>query len=426
MSASREDYHSYRRLGLAGDIFNKSIIDELKGDSAIGHNRYSTTGENSIDNLQPLTVNGAVGWLGIAHNGNLVNAEELTQQLKKEGVIFQSTTDTEVIIHLMAKSGQPLVNALIYALERVKGAYSLLVLNQDYLVACRDRFGIRPLVMGDFNGSPVFSSETTSFDLIGATFVREVNPGEMIVVMLKDKKMVSLYPFDRGENKKCIFEYIYFSKPDSVVNGFNIHTVRNLLGQRLAQECPVANADVVIPIPDSGVPAAIGFAQWSKTPFEMGIVRNHYIGRTFLQPKQTMRDLGVKLKLNPVRNVVSGKRLVVVDDSLVRGTTSKKIIKLLREAGAKEIHLRISAPPTMFPCFFGIDTPTKDELIASSSSIEEIARHIGADSLGYLSKDGMVHVCEQFVGEGFCTACFSGDYPVDINNKRLSLKITNN
>lgn len=411
VSTDGELHYSIRKQGLVRDAFHDHAMQSLLGNSAIGHNRYSTTGQSIVANLQPLSVKSSIGWLALAHNGNLVNAGELTASLEKAGSIFQSTTDTEVIIHLMARSGKTLPEALIDALKQVKGAYSLLVLNQEVMIGVRDPHGFRPLVLGDFQGCPVFSSETTAFDLIGARYIREVMPGEMLMISLKDKSMRSIRPFEQTKPARCIFEYVYFSRPDSVVYSSQVHDVRKALGKRLAKE-QFIDADVVIPVPDSGVPAALGYAEESGIPFEVGIIRSHYVGRTFIQPNQKIRDLKVRMKLNPVQSTIRNKRVIVIDDSIVRGTTSKKIVRMLRDNGAVEVHLRISAPPTTDPCYYGIDTPHKDELIAASNSMDEIARYIGVDSIGYLSKEGLLEVGEKFAGEGFCTACFTGEYPV--------------
>lgn len=408
----------HRRKGLVGEIFSPEHLERLKGNAAIGHTRYSTTGGNVQANLQPLVMKSSFGWVSIAHNGNLVNAKKLARELEERGAIFQSTSDTEVIIHLMAHSGtRDLREGLIHALKQAKGAYSLLVMNDQTLIAMRDPHGFRPLVMGEVNGHPVFASETTAFDLIGATYLREVEPGEMILVPLADpNQWKSEYPLEKGELHRCIFEYIYFARPDSLQHGANVHQMRKSLGAKLAQEHPAPGADVVIPIPDSGVPAAIGFAEASGIPFDMGIIRSHYIGRTFIEPSQSIRDFGVKLKLNPVAPCVRGKSVVVVDDSLVRGTTSKKLIKHLKDAGAREIHVRISAPPTSHSCYYGIDTPTRKELMASSHTVEEIRQYIGADTLGYISLEGLEETTSKKVGNGFCHACFSGNYPVPLEN----------
>lgn len=412
-------HYSFRKKGLVGDAFNPEAVASLKGRAAIGHNRYSTTGGGSSANLQPFSVKSGIGWLSIAHNGNLVNGPTLTEELEAEGSIFQSTSDTEVIIHLVAKSKKPLREALIDSLNVVKGAYSLLVLNTKTMIVVRDPLGIRPLVLGEYQDAPVFASETTAFDLIGAKYVREIDPGEMVLVSLEDGSMESIRPFDPCHRKRCVFEYVYFARPDSTVFGASVYDVRKALGRKLAQEQP-AKADVVIPVPDSGIGAAIGYAHEAGVPFDMGLVRSHHAGRTFIQPTQALRDSGVRLKLSVVGSSVKNKRVVVVDDSLVRGTTSKKIIKMIREAGAREVHLRISAPPTTDPCFYGMDTPTKKELIASHTSVDDICDFIGADSLGYLSPNGLNSVAMRFGGEGFCNACFTGNYPVQIGLSKLN------
>jgi amidophosphoribosyltransferase len=407
----------HRRKGLVADIFTSTALNRLKGHTAIGHNRYSTAGGNTIENLQPIWLKTSLGWIGIAHNGNLTNAKELAKTLEAEGSIFQSTSDTEVITHLMARSGEKdLPKALISALKKVEGAYSLLVLSEEYFIAVRDPRGFRPLVMGTLDGKPVFASETTAFDLIGAKFQREVEPGEMITVSLKNNffSVQSSRPFPPAELKRCVFEHIYFARPDSDLFGENVYAMRKAFGRQLAIEHSPQDGEMVVPIPDSGVYAAIGYAEQAKLPFEMGIIRSHYIGRTFIEPKQSIRNFGVKLKLNPVSATIKGKNLVVVDDSLVRGTTSKKLIQHLRDAGAKKIHLRISAPPTSNPCYYGIDTPTKKELLASSHSIEQIRQFIGADTLGYISLEGTVKVATEQTGKGYCHACFSGEYPTKI------------
>lgn len=408
----------HKERGLVGDIFTNSVISKLEGHTAIGHNRYSTAGGNTSENLQPLLMKSSIGWVSIAHNGNLVNAPQLIQQLEESGSIFQSTSDTEVVLHLIARSQKrDIREAIVDALKKVEGAYSLLVLNQDFLIAVRDPKGFRPLVMGRKDGRPVFASETTAFDLIGAKYEREILPGEMCVVSLKnDFQMTSARPFETEPAKRCVFEQVYFARPDSFVFNSTVYQTRKNLGKQLAIEQPALNADLVIPVPDSGVYAAIGYAEQAKLPFEMGIIRSHYIGRTFIEPRQSIRDFGVKLKLNPVSEVIKGKSIVVIDDSLVRGTTSKKLISHLRAAGAREVHLRISAPPTAHPCFYGVDTPTKAELLASSNSVDSIRKFVGADSLGYLSLDGLLKVASEKAGPGFCHACFSGDYPSQIDS----------
>lgn len=413
VSSHENNPHALKKRGLVGDIFTADELIRLPGHQAIGHTRYSTAGGDKIENLQPLLLRTASGWISVAHNGNLVNAHSLTTRLEKMGSIFQSTSDTEVIIHLIARTGEPdLVKGLTAALAQVEGAYSLLVMNHNHLIAVRDPHGFRPLVLGRFQDSTVFASETTAFDLIGATYEREVAPGEMVIVDLQGKEPNrSFFPFHEIQPKKCVFEQVYFARPDSVVFGSGVYETRKALGKRLAVEHPVSHADMVIPVPDSGVYAAIGYSEQSNTPFEMGIIRSHYMGRTFIEPSQSIRDFGVKLKLNPLSGFLKGKKIVVVDDSLVRGTTSKKLIQHLRDAGAVEVHVRISAPPTKHPCFYGIDTPTQKELLASRNSVEQIKDFIGADSLGYLSLQGLLDVCSSKSREGFCHACFSGEYP---------------
>jgi amidophosphoribosyltransferase len=408
----------YRKKGLVSDIFTPHALEHLRGHTAIGHTRYSTTGANTIENLGPALLRTSLGWIGIAHNGNLTNAAELAKVLEAEGSIFQSTTDTEVIIHLMARSGRKdLPGALAAALKKVEGAFSLLVLSEEYLIAARDPYGFRPLELGYLEGKPVFASETTAFDLMGARYEREVEPGEMLIISLKNNfSMQSIRPFALKEKRRCIFEYIYFARPDSNLFGENVYEMRKAFGRQLALEQPPLDAEVVVPIPDSGVYAAIGYAEAAKLPFEMGIIRSHYIGRTFIEPKQSIRDFGVKLKLNPVGSAVKGKSVLVVDDSLVRGTTSRKLIQHLRDAGAKKVHLRISAPPTTHSCFYGIDTPNRKELMASSHSVEQIKEYIGADSLGYLSLEGVVKVATERAGAGYCHACFSGEYPTPVSH----------
>ena len=399
-----------RGLGLVNEVFHhEEKIRRLSGIHAIGHVRYSTQGDDILKNVQPFLFNYSKGWLAIAHNGNLTNAVKLKRALELSGSIFQTTSDTEIIIHLIARSTkETLVERITDALSQVKGAFSLLFLTENELIAVRDTYGFRPLVLGDLNGSPVVASETSAFDLMGAHYVREIEPGE--IVMIGAKGIQSQKPLKKTEIKQCIFEHIYFSRPDSFVFSENVYQMRTELGKQLAKEQP-ASADMVIPVPDSGVPAAIGYAQASGLPFEMGIIRNHYVGRTFIEPEQSIRNFGVKIKLNPIREILDKKSLVVVDDSLVRGTTSRKIIQMLRANGAKEIHVRISAPPTIGPCYYGIDTPTRAELIASSNSVDEIRKFIGADSLGYLSLEGLLKTVARG-RSSYCTACFDNSYPL--------------
>ena len=408
---------SHRQMGLVADIFKEDVIKRLEGSSAIGHNRYSTTGHSHLRNAQPFVVEYSQGPIAISHNGNLVNAQVLRAELEESGSIFQSTSDTEVIIHLIATSKEPsLMGRIVEALSRVRGAYSLLFLTPDRMIAARDPSGFRPLVLGRLRvrrTGYVVASETCALDLIEAEYLREVEPGEIIT--FGPRGMESLKPFPPAPHAKCIFEYIYFSRPDSKLFGHNVYQVRKELGRQLARENPVP-ADLVTPVPDSGVPAAIGYAEESGIPLEFGLIRNHYVGRTFIEPQQSIRHFGVKIKLNAQREVLEGKRVVVVDDSIVRGTTSRKIIRMLRDAGAKEVHMRISSPPTISPCYYGIDTPTRTELIASNNSVEDIRRFIEADSLGYLSREGMYAFLN---GEkhGFCDACFSSDYPVHFDDE---------
>jgi amidophosphoribosyltransferase len=417
-------------MGLVNDIFTPPQLAELPGDLSIGHVRYSTAGGSHIRNAQPLAVDYARGSIAIAHNGNLTNAEEMREKLEMKGSIFQSSSDTEVIIHLIARSTQRAVeDRIVDALEQVKGAYSLVLLTEDALIAVRDPMGIRPLVLGRMpNPSEpeeeaiVVASEATAFDLIDAEVIREVAPGEMVIVTRAGIK--STFPLAPAPSRACIFEHIYFARPDSKMGGASVYDVRKNLGRRLAEEHPV-ECDVVIPVPDSGVPAAIGFAERAKVPFEMGLIRSHYVGRTFIEPSQSIRHFGVRLKLNPVEDALRDKRVVVIDDSIVRGTTSRKIVKMIRDAGAKEVHMRISSPPIQWPCYYGIDTPTRAELVASSHTTEEIGRYITADTLGYLSIGGMLGAVTEARGArggrgDFCHACFSGDYPIPLAmNPRL-------
>ena len=410
---------SHRQMGLVADAFKEDVIKRLEGTSAIGHNRYSTAGQSHLKNAQPFVVEYSQGPIAISHNGNLVNGALLREELERSGSIFQSTTDTEVIIHLIATSKETsLMGRIVEALSRARGAYSLLFLTLDRLIAARDPYGFRPLVLGKFpegknRGAYVFASETCALDLIEAEFIRDVEPGEIITI--GPDGMESLKPFPPAPHAKCIFEYIYFARPDSKLFGHNVYQVRKALGRQLARESAVP-ADLVTPVPDSGVPAAIGYAEESKIPLEFGLIRNHYVGRTFIEPQQTIRNFGVKIKLNAQRDVLNGKRVVVVDDSIVRGTTSRKIIRMLRDAGAQEVHMRISSPATISPCYYGIDTPTRSELIASTNSVEEIRRYIEADTLAYLSNEGMY----AYFGdkrEGFCDACFTAKYPVHFEDE---------
>jgi amidophosphoribosyltransferase len=405
----------HRGMGLVADVFNSENLASLEGRAAIGHNRYSTAGSTSINNCQPLKVAYSGGELALAHNGNLVNFEELRERLESAGSIFQSSSDSEVIIHLVAGSNAPsLPERVAEALSQVRGAYSLVVLTEKGLVAARDPLGFRPLVLGRLDGAVAIASETCAFDLVHAEYVREIEPGE--IVLVNDEGIRSIRPFPAAPPRRCIFEYVYFARPDSSLYGRNVYQVRKLQGRALARECPV-EADIVVPVPDSGNAAALGYAEESKLPFEMGLVRSHYVGRTFIEPRQSIRHFGVKIKFNPVTELLRDRRIVLVEDSLVRGTTLRKVIPMLRQAGAREVHMRIAAPPTTNSCFYGIDTPNHEELLASSHSIEEIRSWIGADSLAYLSWDGLY----SFLGaqrEGFCDACFTGNYPVEIPGRR--------
>jgi len=413
VASNGEALISHRGMGLVADIFDEDILGRLKGRLAIGHNRYSTSGSTVLKNCQPFVVEWAQGALAIAHNGNLVNADELRTKLEARGSIFQSTVDSEVIVHLIAASKEStLIGRITDALSQVRGAYSLVFLTEDQVIATRDPNGFRPLVMGRVGETVVVASETCALDLVDAVYEREIEPGEIVVI--SDKGVESVRPFQPAARHNCVFEYIYFARPDSRVFGRNVYEVRKDLGRQLAREAP-AVADIVIPVPDSGVPAAIGFAEQAGLPFEMGLIRNHYVGRTFIEPQNSIRHFGVKVKLNALREVLDGRRVVVVDDSIVRGTTSRKLVHMIRQAGAREVHIRISSPPTTHPCFYGIDTPTREELIASSHDVNAIREYLAADSLAYLSVEGMYAFTGR-QGNGFCDACFTGNYPVPVDD----------
>jgi amidophosphoribosyltransferase len=400
-------------MGLVNDVFTAPQLDALAGDRAIGHVRYSTSGDTVATNAQPYLIECHRGPIAVGHNGNLVNAAILRQELEAAGSIFQSTSDTEVILHLYARSHRErLEDAIAASLYKVMGAFSLLFLTPEALVAARDPWGFRPLVIGRLNGATVIASETCALDLIDAEYVRDVEPGEVLVVDASGLR--SFKPFPPEPTAHCVFEHVYFARPDSVVFGRTVLESRLQLGRQLAREAPAA-ADIVCPVPDSGMGAALGFSQESGLPFEWGLIRNHYVGRTFIQPRQGQRAADVKIKLNPVRRVIEGRRVVLIDDSIVRGTTSRKIVRMVRDAGAREVHLRISSPPTTGPCYYGIDTPLKSELIASSHSIEEIRCFVEADSLAYLSHEGLLKATEDAPGRRHCTACFSGRYPVAVS-----------
>jgi amidophosphoribosyltransferase len=398
---------AHRGLGLVQDVFPAETIARLVGDRAIGHVRYSTTGETNLKNAQPIAVDYAHGPIALGHNGNLTNANERRAELEAAGSIFATTSDTEVLVHLIARSkAESTVDRIADALSQVTGAYSMVFLTDQELVAVRDPHGIRPLCLGQLKDGFLVASEPPAFALMGGSFLREVEPGEMVV--LNQFGLRSVRPFEPAEPRMCIFEYVYFARPDAVLGGISVYEARKALGRRLAEEAP-ADVDLVIPVPDSGVPAALGYAEKTGVPFELGLIRSHYVGRTFIEPQQSIRHFGVRLKLYPQPHLLEGKRVAVIDDSIVRGTTSRKIVRMLRDAGAAEVHLRISSPPTRWPCFYGIDTPSRNELIASSHSDEEIGKYLHADSLGYLSVEGL-HAAVG--GAGYCDACFSGDYPV--------------
>jgi amidophosphoribosyltransferase len=399
-------------MGLVNDVFTEERLQALPGDRAIGHTRYSTAGDTVASNAQPILIECHRGPIALGHNGNIVNATILRYELEAAGSIFQSTSDTEVILHLYARSHrEKLEDAIAASLSKVMGAFSLLFLTPDALVAARDPWGFRPLVLGRLEGAHIVCSETCALDLIDAEYVRDVEPGEMLVI---DRDGVrSFHPFPPEPPSQCVFEHVYFARPDSQVFGRNVLQSRLHLGRQLAREAP-ADADIVVPVPDSGMGAALGYAQESGLPFEWGLIRNHYVGRTFIEPKQRVRSFGVKIKLNPVRTVLEGQRVVLIDDSIVRGTTSRKIVGMVRGAGAREVHMRISSPPTTGPCYYGIDTPLKSELIASHQSVEEIRRFIKADSLAYLSHEGLLQAVDDPAGKRHCTACFSGRYPVAV------------
>jgi amidophosphoribosyltransferase len=402
--------------GLVADVFNEKRLRRLPGHIAIGHNRYSTAGSSILRNVQPIVANFALGTLAIAHNGNLVNAIELRASLEDDGAIFQSSSDSEVIVHLIAHAkGDDFHERVLHALKQIHGAFSLLIMREKELIAVRDPYGVRPLSLGIKDGAYVIASETCAFDLIGATYVRDIEPGEVFIIGESGLKSMSL---NNAKRAFCVFEFIYFSRPDSnIFGGVNVNEMRKEFGRQLARESHT-EADLVIPVPDSGVPAALGFSEESNIPFDFGLIRNHYVGRTFIEPKHNIRHFGVKIKLNPVRKLLEGKRLVVIDDSIVRGTTSKKIVKMLREGGgAKEVHLKISSPPTIGPCFYGIDTPTRQELIASTHLVEEIRKYITADSLAYLSLGGLKKIIPD--PHHYCTACFDNHYPISFPGEHL-------
>ncbi|MGB8478550.1 MAG: amidophosphoribosyltransferase [Acidobacteriaceae bacterium] len=421
-TADYENLWNIKGMGLVAEIFTDDVLAKLPGSLAIGHTRYSTTGDSALLNAQPIRVDSTKGLIAIAHNGNLVHLGNLRTQLEREGAIFQTTSDSEIIVQLIAHSKEPtLIDAIADSLRQVEGAFSIVMMTRDRIFAARDPRGFRPLSMGrianaDGTETIVFASETCAFDLLRATYDREVKPGELVMV---SREGVTCRQFSSGvPQASCVFEHVYFSRPDSKVFGRWVQESREEMGRQLARESGV-EADLVVPVPDSGVTAAIGYAAESGIPFRFGLIRNHYVGRTFIEPEQRVRDFGVKLKLNPVRNLLEGKRVILIDDSIIRGTTSRKIVRMVRGAGAKEVHLRISCPPTISPCFYGVDTPSKRELIAANQSVQEICEFIEADSLAYLSLDGLLQACDGADGNRYCTACYTGVYPtqwVDVDS----------
>jgi amidophosphoribosyltransferase len=413
-------FHTHKTLGQVGDGFGTNeVIQRLPGSSAIGHVRYATSGDTVMRNVQPLFAEFAFGGLAIGHNGNLTNAVDLRRRLVKSGCLFQSTTDTEVIVHLIATSSEStVIDRMVDALKQVDGAYSLVALTADSLIGVRDPFGVRPLVLGTQDGTYILASETCALDIIGADFVRDIEPGEVIVI--NEDGITSHHPFRYVPRRFCIFEFIYFARPDSVVEGISVYDARKRIGVELARESHV-DADIVIPVPDSGVPAAMGYATEAGIPFELGIIRNHYVGRTFIEPGDHIRHLGVKLKHNANRAYITGKRVILVDDSIVRGTTSRKIVEMVRAAGAREVHMRIASPPTMHSCFYGIDTPEREKLLAAIHNVEEMARLLAVDSLAFVSIDGLYRAMGEHKRNSdkpqFCDACFTGDYPIPLTDR---------
>jgi amidophosphoribosyltransferase len=411
------DGHAFqveKAMGWVADVFSRDRLRRLPGHRAMGHVRYSTAGRSTLRNAQPISANTVHGPVAIAHNGNLVNAEALRAQLEREGAVFQSSSDTEVTLHLLARAEKgSLEEQLAQALSQVRGAFTVLVMTPRCLIGVRDPSGFRPLTLGRLDDSWVLASETCALDLMEAQVVRDIEPGEMVII--DDRGVTSLKPFRAQERLQCVFEYVYFARPDSILWGRNVHAVRKAMGHQLAREHPVP-ADLVIAVPDSGVGAAMGYAEEAGMPYDVGLVRNHYVGRTFIEPSQGIRHFGVKVKLNPNREVLEGKRVVVVDDSIVRGTTSRKIVRMIRAAGAREVHMRLSSPPIQWPCYYGIDTPTRKELIAASHDVAEIQRYLGADSLGYLSLDGMLKATGNDPAH-FCHACFTGQYKIGFEHQ---------
>ncbi|HXG94375.1 MAG TPA: amidophosphoribosyltransferase [Blastocatellia bacterium] len=414
VSSDGERLHAYRGMGYVSEIFGEQQLARLPGRAAIGHVRYSTAGSVSLREAQPFLVDGWRGQLALCHNGNLPYASEVRRELELDGAIFSSTSDTEVVLHKIARSrAHDLPGAIVDTFNEVEGAYSMLFLTKDSLIAVRDQRGFRPLCLGQLGDAYVIASETCAFDLIDATYLRDVQPGEVLII--NSEGLHSIFPWPKVKPAHCIFEHVYFSRPDSIVFGRSVNKSRHKMGQQLAREHP-ADADIVVPVPDSGVAAAIGYASESGLKFRFGMTRNHYVGRTFIEPKQSIRHFGVKVKLNPVRDLIEGQRVVLIDDSIVRGTTSKKIVQMVRQAGAREVHVRISCPPTIAPCFYGVDTPTREELIGANLSVDEIAEFIGADSLGYLSIEGLLRACDDPLGNRHCTACYTNNYPIQVTS----------
>ncbi len=424
VSSDGERLYSERGMGHVSDIFREEQLLRLPGSAAIGHVRYSTAGKVSINEAQPFSVKCSYGQIALCHNGNLPDAGEARRELELDGAIFSSTSDTEVVLHRIARSRSgDLIKAIIESLDQDDGAFSMLFATPERIIAVRDPRGFRPLCMGRLGGATVFASETCAMDLIGAQYLRDVAPGEIVIV--DSSGVHSIQPFPSKPVTHCIFEHVYFSRPDSVVFGRSVNKSRHMLGRFLARECP-ADADIVVPVPDSGVAAAIGYAAESGLKFRFGLMRNHYIGRTFIEPRSQIRHFGVKIKLNPVRDLIEGRRVVLIDDSIVRGTTSQKIVKMMRDAGAREVHMRISCPPTIASCYYGVDTPTREELIAAQHSIDEICRFLGADSLGYLSLTGLLEACGDSGSSSsrpvYCTACYTGNYPTKIGHSDQTLR----
>ena len=418
-ASSNGKMHLEVGMGLVADVFSDVRLKKLPGNIAVGHNRYSTTGVSRVKNAQPCLIEYSGGTMAMGHNGNLVNASEIRKELGVAGAIFQSTNDSEVIVHLMAQSRRnSFVDRAVAALSQVKGAYSIVLMSENELVAARDPQGFRPLCLGKLDGAYIVASESCVMDLVEAEFIREIEPGELILINQFGVK--SFHPFQKASTKQCVFEHIYFSRPDSYLFGHSVYSTRKLMGKALAREKPV-EADVVVPVPDSGVISAMGYSEETKIPFQMGLIRNHYVGRTFIEPQSQIRNFGVKVKLNAVKPVIEGKRVIIIDDSIVRGTTSKKIVRMLREVGAREVHVRISSPPTTHSCFYGIDTPTKGELIASNMDIDQTCKYLGADSLHYISLEKMLEIFGE-QKDDFCAACFDGRYPVDVTGSDGSTK----